>query len=72
MRGLVVVLLVGCGSGGGEAGAGGGAGPPCVWCADAPPHVRPCRATMIASGGQLVCVDDGEGRLCEPAARCGP
>ena len=71
-RAIVAYLLfiaASCGSPPAEDGGAGGS-EVCTWCADEAPYVRACAETMIASGGQLVCVDDGEDRLCEAPSEC--
>lgn len=60
-------VLLGCGPSR-EMPGGAGGQEACTWCAPIPPRTRTCSEVMIASGGQRVCVDDGQSRLCE--ARC--
>lgn len=74
LAGALAVGAIGCGpkasSSDGAGGSQAAAAEDCHWCAEAAPFVRVCASTMIASGGQLVCVDEGESRLCEAPTAC--
>ncbi len=44
--------------------------PPCVVCTDNPPYWRACVSTRIAAGGQPVCEDLGDSKLCVRRRDC--
>lgn len=59
---VLMVLLAGC--------SGSKESPECIVCLDEAPWWRRCAEVEVATGGQPVCDEGGEGALCESISRC--